>query len=176
MGPRAARALERWRLLPALAAVAGALALAAPSGAALPDPGLLVPGQSLGGLRLGMTKAQVRTLWGASFGRCRSCAQETWYFNYRPFTPQGAGVSFSRGRVARIFTVWQPLGWRTTRGVSLGAPLVQVTHEYPRLVRRACRGYTAFVLRGRRGQTVFYIHKDALWGLGLTRRGWSPCV
>src|SRR5919202_255612 len=87
---------------------------------ALPQHGVLVPGRSLGGLRLGATRAEVRTAWGASYGRCRGCADETWYFTYRAFTPQGAGVSFRSGRAVALFTLWSPPGWRTSRGLTIG--------------------------------------------------------
>ena len=50
-----------------------------------------------------MSKAELKAIWGTSFGRCRDCLRETWYFNYRPFTPQGAGVTFKRGRVVQVF-------------------------------------------------------------------------
>jgi len=49
--------------------VVAALVLAAPAAAAPPRKGVFAPGRSLGGLRLGMTPAQVRAAWGSSFGR-----------------------------------------------------------------------------------------------------------
>jgi hypothetical protein len=144
--------------------------------AALPDPGLLAPSQSLGGLRIGMAKPQVRSAWGTDFGRCRNCVHETWYFNYEPFRPQGAGVEFVRSRVARVFTLWQPAGWRTTRGLVLGAAEAQVSRRYGPLSRHSCAGYEALVLPGRRTQTAFYIHDGELWGFGITRPGSAPCL
>jgi hypothetical protein len=144
--------------------------------AALPNPGVLVPGRSLGGVTLGMTKAQVRRAWGTRFGRCRACSDETWYFNYRPFEPQGAGIVFRRGRVVRVFTLWQPEGWRTTEAVLLGAPEGDVTDTYGALVRRRCVRYTALLMRAERAQTAFYVYDGELWGFGLTRPGASPCV
>jgi hypothetical protein len=150
---------------------------AAPNGTtALPQRGVLVPGKSLGGVTLGMTKAQVRRAWGTRFGRCRSCADETWYFNYRPFEPQGAGVAFRRGRVMRLFTLWQPDGWRTPEAVVLGAPESEITDTYGALVRRRCDRYTALLMRSERVQTAFYVYNGELWGFGLTRPGASPCV
>src|ERR687886_828446 len=110
------------RPMKALAAAALlALALAAPASAAAPPKrGVLVPGRSLGGLRLGMTQGQVRAAWGSSFGRCRDCLRPTWYYNLRRFQPQGVGVQFRRGSVEAIFTVWSPKGWRTTKGLRIG--------------------------------------------------------
>lgn len=157
-------------------ALIGCLLAAGSAAGAPPDPGLLAPGQSLGGLRIGMTKVQVRKAWGADFGRCRSCPRETWYFNYEPFMPEGAGVAFVRGRVAYVFTLWQPTGWRTTRGLVLGAAERDVTRLYGPLSRHTCDGYEALVLPGRRAQTAFYIDDGALWGFGLTRPSSPPCL
>lgn len=91
---------RRVRLAAGLAAVA---APAAP--VALPDRGVLVPGVSLAGIELGMTAARVRALLGSGFGRCASCGWETWYYNLRPFSPQGLGVKLLRGRVSAVFTL-----------------------------------------------------------------------
>jgi hypothetical protein len=123
-----------------------------------------------------MTRAQVKAAWGTNFGRCRNCARVTWYFNYRPFTPQGAGVVFVRGRVVHVFTIWQPAGWRTTSGLALGAREGQVMQEYGELRRRACRGYDALLLAGPAAQSVFYIHDGTLWGFGLTPPEAFPCL
>lgn len=159
------------------AALFVAVSSAAPEAqASLPRHGVLVPGRSLGGVSLGMTKTQVRRAWGARFGRCRSCTVETWYFNYRPFEPQGAGVEFKGGRVARVFTVWQPEGWSTPDAVTLGASESEVTNVYGALVRRRCARYTALLIRGPGVQSVFYVLDGELWGFGLTRRAASPCV
>ncbi|NUT55556.1 MAG: FUSC family protein, partial [Thermoleophilia bacterium] len=68
------------------------LALAVPAAAAPPGAGVLVPGQSLGGVRLGATKAAVERSWGRAYGICRGCERETWSFNYYAFQPRGAAV------------------------------------------------------------------------------------
>jgi hypothetical protein len=123
-----------------------------------------------------MTKAQVRDAWGSWFGRCRACPRETWYFNYRPFMPQGAGVAFVRGRAQHVFTIWQPTGWRTTKGLTLGANEAEVTRTYGESTRRDCGDYDALSIRGRKTQTVFYLHEGELWGFGINRPGSSPCL
>jgi hypothetical protein len=157
------------------AAIAAALALAAPVAAAPPAAGVLIPGHSLGGIELGVTKAQVERRWGRAYGVCRGCAQETWYFNYFAFQPRGAGVEFRAGRVAAVFTLYQPAGWRTTRGLVLGDFVARVTALYGALVRRECGGYAALVLPGRGVRTAFYVLDDRLWAFGLARDGLPLC-
>jgi hypothetical protein len=142
---------------------------------ALPAHGALVPGRSLGGLRLGMTQAQVARAWGRGHGICDGCARPTWYYTYKPFTQQGAAVAFSRGRVAAIYTLWQPLGWHTHDGLLLGDPSVQVTTRYGGLASVNCGGYLAYTLTRRRTTTEFYILNDKLWGFGLSRPPAPAC-
>jgi hypothetical protein len=161
-----------------IAALAAGVVLAAGAPAASSAPplhGVFEPGVSLGGIRLEMTKAQVKRLWGQTFGRCRSCLQETWYFNYRPFEPQGAGVTFVRGRVVSVFTVWQPEGWRTSGGLALGASQGEITEELGSLERRRCSGYQALVLPAVGVRSVFYVYDGSLWGFALMRTTLSPC-
>ena len=162
------------------ALLAAAAALAAPAVAAPPGGGVLVPGRSLGGVPLGATKAQVETAWGRAYGRCRGCADETWsdetwYFNYYAFQPKGAGVSFRNGRVASLFTLWQPAGWRTTKGLVLGEHVAQVTSVYGPLTRRECGSY--YLLELPRGATVtsFVIVDERLFGFLLRRKSEPAC-
>lgn len=169
MGPRA------------LGALLALVAVLAPTGSAvaaarLPTEGVLVPGQSLGGIRVGMTKTAVRSTWGRDFGRCRSCGLETWYFTYREFQPEGAAVAFERGRVQLIYTLWQPSGWRTSRGLALGAAEADLTGAVGDATRRECDGYVALVQRGRSTDSIYYLVDGSLWGFGLTRSGFPPCV
>lgn len=152
-----------------------ALALSAPAAAAPPGAGVLVPGRSLGGIEIGATKAEVERRWGRAYGVCRVCPQETWYFNYFAFQPRGAGVELRAGRVAAVFTLYQPAGWRTTRGLVLGDPVVRVTALYGALIRRECGGYAALVLPGRGVRTAFYVLDDRLWAFGLARSGIPLC-
>jgi hypothetical protein len=156
----------------AAAALAGILAAAA---AAKPPPaGLLVPGTSLGGLRIGITPAQVRAAWGSDYGRCRACSNLTWYFNYAPFKPKGAGVEFRGGRVAAVFTLWAPSSWHTPKRLRIGDLAARVTELYGALPRVRCGTYDALTLQGRR-TTSFYIREEKLWGFGLSRAGVPVC-
>jgi quercetin dioxygenase-like cupin family protein len=77
-----------------------------------------------------MTPAQVLQAWGKRHGVCRTCVDRTWYFNYRPFTPEGAGAVFRRGRVVHVFTVWKPEGWSTPEGLMLGQQAGEIGATY----------------------------------------------
>jgi hypothetical protein len=160
------------------ALAAGCLAALVAAGAATAAPpraGVLDPGRSLGGLRLGATQAQVKAAWGASFGRCRKCSSPTWYFTYRRYRPQGAAVSFRGGRVEAIFTLWAPPGWRTPSGLKIGDPSSRISQLYGPLSRTPCGQYAALVLPMRGGVNVFYVSNQKLWGFGLLNFLVDPC-
>jgi len=169
MGPRALGAL-------ASAVVVAALAFPATSAGLLPSRGVFVPGESLGGVRLGDTRSEVLDAWGRRHGVCRDCRLVTWYFNLKPFEPQGAAVVFRRSRVVRAFTVWRPRGWRTDEGLALGATSSALAKAVPGLARRSCKRYTALLDPGdMRTTSVFYVYRGRLWGFGLMRPRLSPC-
>ncbi len=142
---------------------------------ALPAAGVLVPGKSLGGVRLGATEAQVRAAWGPRVGVCRGCPERTLYFTYKRFAPQGAGATFRKGRAVALFTLWWPPGWRTKDGVHLGASVGEVADRYGILPRTDCDGYYALTLPRRRSVTAFYFVGTRLWAFGLLRPGVSIC-
>jgi hypothetical protein len=149
--------------------------LAPAAGAALPRTGALVPGRSLGGIRLGERAAQVRAVLGGRYGVCRGCRRTTWYFTYRAFDDQGLAVELTAGRVSAVYTLWQPPGWHAPRGLQLGAVAGQVTALAGVLVPLPCSGYSAYVQDRGGARTVYYLTNDKLWGFGLMRAGESPC-
>src|SRR6266511_3375439 len=159
----------------ALLVASAALFFITSAAAAPPMRGLVVPGKRLGGLSLGATRAQVRSAWGSRFGVCRDCREQTWYFNYRPLEPQGVGVSFRRGRVTALFTLWRPRGWRTSRGLEVGDPAARIAGLYGPLLRVSCGTYAVLTLRRGRTTTAFYIVDEQVWGFGLSRSGQSVC-
>ncbi len=158
-----------------LAAMVTAVA-AGVSRAAPPDAGVLVPGHSLGGVTLGASLDDVVAAWGRAYGRCRGCAAERLYFNRFAFRPEGAGVELRRGRVAAVFTVWAPAGWRTSQGLAIGAPELRLRSTYAPLQRTTCRGYEAFALPGSGARSVVYVVDGDVWGFGLLARGHTVCL
>jgi hypothetical protein len=149
-------------------AIAVAALAAIPSAASAPPAaGVLVPGESLGGLRLGATPAQVTRAWGRGYGVCRNCATRTWYFNLSPFQPQGAVVEFRRRRVSALTTLWSPGAWHDRRNLRIGESAARITELYGPLETHGCDGYTALPLRSRHALTVYYVLDGKLWGFGL---------
>lgn len=152
------------------------LVLAAPASAGLPRAGVLVPGRSLGGVRLGERPAAVRASLGSFYGVCRGCARRTWYFTYRAFDDHGLAVEFTGGRVSAVYTLWRPSGWHDRYGLHLGATEAAVRlRGGPLLLDVSCHGYGALVADTRDVRTAYFLLQGRLWGFGLFRREAQPC-
>jgi hypothetical protein len=152
-----------------------ALALAGPAAAGLPQAGVLVPGRSLGGIRLGEAQGSVRAALGTFYGTCRGCPRRTWYFTYKPFEKQGLAVELTGGRVSSVYTLWRPTGWHGPHQLGFGTSVLAV-HQLTRASRTvACGRYDALVSNSGHAHTAYYLLEGRLWGFGLFRRGASPC-
>jgi hypothetical protein len=123
-----------------------------------------------------MTEGDVLHAWGKRHGVCKDCEDQTWYFNYEPFQPQGTGVIFDKGRVSQAFTVWRPTGWKTPDGLFLAADASDVPRIYGSLDKRECARYEALLLPGDKVTSVFYVFRDKVWGFGLMKPDASPCL
>jgi len=152
-----------------------ALVLAAPVAAALPKAGALVPGRSLGGVRLGESRQDVRALLGSSYGICRGCRRLTWYFTYEPFAQQGLAVEFERGGVTAVYTLSRPRGWHAPRGLRFGATPLTVHDRVGTLRTVSCDGYIALVRDSFGARTAYFLYAGRLWGFGLFRHSATPC-
>ena len=138
-------------------------------------PGTLVPGRSLGGIRLGETPHAVRAALGRRFGVCNDCARPTWYFTYKPFDQHGLAVEFTGGRVSAVYTLWQPTaGTRRTASGSARRRCRCTTRAGP-LRTIACTGYEALVADRPGTRTAYYLYHGSLWGFGLFRRDGARC-
>jgi hypothetical protein len=142
---------------------------------ALPQHGLVVPGRSFAGLDVGSTRLQVAATWGRRYGVCRDCPTPTWFFTYRPFRPQGAAVSFRRGRAESFYTLRAPAGWHTDRGLTVGDPEEKATALYGVLPRIECGTYSALMLIRPRVETEFYVYGGKIRGFGLNSAGALRC-
>ena len=142
----------------------------------LPQHGVVVPGKSFGGLRLGSSAAQVRAAWGDRHGRCLDCTRLTWYFTYERFEPQGAGASFRSGAVDAFFTIWSPPGLAYRIGVSRSATRRRASPSSTGSLPRAeCGTYSSLVLRRGGTDTQFFVYRGKVWGFGLSSAGAPPC-
>jgi hypothetical protein len=158
-----------------IASAVTALVLAGSAAASLPKAGALVPGRSLGGVRLGESPRAVRAELGRSYGKCRGCARSTWYFTYQPFTQTGLAVEFDGGRVSGVYTLWRPQGWYAPRGLRFGATPLTVHDRVGALRTVPCQGYVALVRDTFHARTAYFLYAGRLWGFGLFRRGATPC-
>ncbi|MGH3009160.1 MAG: hypothetical protein ACRDLM_07125 [Gaiellaceae bacterium] len=158
-----------------IATAVAALALAAPAAAGLPRAGTLVPGRSLGGVRLGESRHAVRATLGTFYGVCTDCARTTWYFTYRRFDRHGLAVEFAAGVVSAVYTLWQPGGWHAENGLRLGATQLELRKRVGFLRSFACSSYDALIADSHGARSVYYVDQGSLWGFGLFRRGAGPC-
>jgi hypothetical protein len=138
------------------------------SSPALPAEGVLTPGESLGGVQLGDTTAAVTKRWGSRHTSCALCKRTTWLYSYRGRGPAGAAVSFRNERVAAVFTLGVPRGWRTSRGVALGDPAERVQALYGRLPWSRCIGYGALSIRRPGVVSSIYTYGESVYGFALT--------
>jgi len=158
-----------------VATAVAALFIAATAAAGPPKAGVLVPGQSLGGIRLGESPRAVRAALGTFYGTCRGCLHRTWYFTYAPFDKHGLAVEFTDGQVSGLYTLWRPAGWHAPHKLGFGSSVLAV-HRLTGASRTVvCRGYEALVRDSGPTRTAYYLVDGRLWGFGLFRRGDSPC-
>lgn len=136
---------------------------------------MLVPGKSLGGVRLGDTTTTVAKRWGPSYTKCAVCAATTWLYTFEARVGTGAAVSFRRGRAVAVFTLGVPGGWRTTRGVALGDPTEKLVAAYAALRWHTCIGYGALSMRHRKVVTSIYTFGEYVYGFALTRPAEPVC-
>ena len=169
-----------------LALLAAVCLLAAPAAAlagthreaALPVRGLLISGESLGGVSLGDSPADVEATWGTDYTVCTTCRQTTWYFMY-PTKPVGAAVIFDKtDRAIAVFTLGTPFGWRTEKGLPLGDDIHTMTALYPapQMAWKACIGYSALSTRNGSTVTSIYTQAEVVYGFALTVPGRSVCL
>ncbi|HKD95086.1 MAG TPA: hypothetical protein VKB43_10315 [Gaiellaceae bacterium] len=152
-----------------------ALGLAATAAAGLPRAGALVPGRSLGGIRLGESPGAVRAALGTFYGTCRGCPRRTWYFTYAPDDKHGLAVEFTGGKVSGVYTLWRPAGWHAPHKLGFGTSVLAVHRLTGASQTATCTNYEALVRDSAHARTAYYLYDGKLWGFGLFRRGASPC-
>ena len=175
----------------ALAASAlAALALSAGAGASLanfPSRGIVVPGQSIGGITLGMTEQQVEQHWGHGFSVCQKCGKNlVWLYEYPGAEPLGAAIKFNApasaataktppaAKVVAVFTLGSPKGWGT-KGAMMFDPVSNVYNLFGNTGDAQCIGYDALTVRIGQSTMSFYTASGVIYGYALTAPSQSPC-
>ena len=155
-------------LVLALALVPVSQAVPGASSATLPTHGILNPGVSLAGVRIGDTDVKVKRLWGSNYKICPDCKFPTWFYFYQRGEPLGAAVKFKEGKVVAAFTLGSPTGWRTKEGLLLGEQIDKVASLYGSLGWHVCIGYGAMSMRHGNTVTSIYTTGTAVYGFAIT--------
>lgn len=141
------------------------LALALVLAAVLPPHGLLVPHESLAGIHLGDTPAQVRKAVGTRYSPCTACSEPTWFY-FTSSRESGLGVAFRNRRVAAVYTLGSPQGWRSADGLRVGRMVEQLPKRYAKVA--ACYGYVGRSDRSATAVTTVYLIESYVSGFALT--------
>jgi hypothetical protein len=155
-----------------------ALALAQHSGAArghLPTQGLVIPGASFAGVRIGDSMQRVRMVWGTDYQLCKYCVDPTWLYEYRGAEPLGAAVRFERGKVVAAFSLGSPAGWRTKDGLDMGDPIGNVYQRYNSTGTTRCIGFDAVTVRTGKVVTAFYSAAGVIYGFAMVIPSMTVC-
>jgi hypothetical protein len=134
----------------------------------LPPKGVLVPHESLAGVRLGDTPAAVRSTVGTRYTVCSGCPRPTWFY-FEGSRETGLGVTFRRNRVSAVYTLGSPRGWTTVRGIKIGGAVETMRRAYGgRLRVTPCLGYVAHSDRRPGSVTTFFSLETYVTGFSLT--------
>jgi hypothetical protein len=133
-----------------------------------PVNGILVPGKSLGGVRLGDPAAKVQMLWGRDY-TVLSDRPTTWLYMSPTGDPFGAAVSFRHRVVTAVFTIGGTGGWHTSNGLRVGQTLASFNDPSPSSTSTACIGYGAVSTRSGSAVTSILTNGQAVYGFALTR-------
>jgi hypothetical protein len=141
----------------------------------LPVRGVVIPGVSLAGVKVGDTEQRVKQVWGSNFTTCKYCSDATWLFEYRVGEPLGAAARFENGRVVAVFTLGSPSGWKTVKGLNIGDPINNVFQYYPKTGTVRCIGFDAVTIRTGNVVTAFYSAAGVVYGFALVAPSMTPC-
>ena len=194
------------KFISALAASAlvafGFQAVAGAQSTNFPVKGVVVPGQSIGGITLGMTEKQVEQRWGHSFFVCTKCGPNlVWLFEYPGAEPLGAAIKFGvpaksgvtpasstksgptttppakldpTAKVVAVFTLGSPTGWGT-KGAMMFDPVSNVYNLFGNTGDAQCIGYDALTVRIGASTMSFYTASGVIYGYALTAPSQPPC-
>jgi hypothetical protein len=169
-----------------------------------PSRGLVVPGQTIGGISLGMTELQVLQRWGHNYQLCVKCGPDlTWLYEYPGSEPLGAAVKFNvpastavtttkpstgtttskskkpvppppAGKVVAVFTLGSPTGWGA-KGAMMYDPVSNIYNLFGNTGDAQCIGYDALTVRIGANTMSFYTASGVIYGFAMTAPSQSPC-
>ncbi len=146
------------------------------AGGHLPVRGLVVPGGTFAGLRLGDTEQHVRQVWGRDYETCKYCQDTTWLYEYKGGEPLGAAVRFQKNRAVAIFSLGSPAGWRTNKGLYIGDPISDIYQLYPKTIGTTrCIGFDAITMRTGKTIMAFYTAAGVIYGFAMVVPSMTVC-
>jgi hypothetical protein len=140
-----------------------------------PARGVIVPGVSFAGIKLGQTEQQVSALWGKNYDVCAYCKDTTWLYEYRGGEPLGAAVRFQKNKVVAVFSLGSPAGWKTDKGLFMGDPIANVYQYYSTTGTTRCIGYDAISAKTGKSVTAFYSAAGVIYGFAMVVPGMTVC-
>jgi hypothetical protein len=150
-------------------------AAAAHSTGHLPVRGIVIPGVSFAGVKIGDTEARVKGVWGSRFVACKYCADETWLYEYQGGEPLGAAARFQKGKVVALFSLGSPAGWKTDKGLYMGDPISNVYQYYGKTTTTRCIGYDAISAKTGKYVTGFYSAAGVVYGFVIVIPTMTVC-
>jgi hypothetical protein len=165
------------------------------AGWSVPARGVFVVGQTLGGVGLGFTEAQVEARWGSAYTQCSFAAyckpgSTTWfYLTSRSGEPLGVGVRFVGGKSVAVFTLGAvgvaPVGatgpaanWKSAQGLKMLDDPSQIYTLYPAAtISTNCIFYNAISMKTGNGiVSSFYLASGVIYGFALSAPGQPICA
>ena len=107
----------------------------------LPMKGVVIPGVSLAGVKIGDTEQHVKAVWGPNFVTCKYCSDPTWLYEYQQGEPLGTAARFQKGKVVAVFTLGSPAGWKTNKGLYIGDPISNAYQFFSKTGTTRCIGF-----------------------------------
>jgi hypothetical protein len=141
----------------------------------LPTRGVVIPGVSFAGVKIGDSMQRVRTLWGNNFESCKYCNDPTWLYEYRGAEPLGAAVRFQKGKVVAVFSLGSPAGWKTDKGLYMGDPIANVYQYFPNTGTTRCIGFDAITVKTGKYVTAFYSAAGVIYGFAIVIPTMTVC-
>ena len=150
----------------------------------LPTVGVLVPGVSLAGIKLGMTEKQVAAILGknpvlCTFSISNLCKEPVYLYEYTHGEPLGVGVKFhsfaGNEKVDAVFMLGTIAGWHTKEGLKIGDPVSNIYNFYSTPINTNCIGFAALSAKSGSITTSFYTADGIVSGFALTEPPEAIC-